>query len=111
MPVTRGRSTKKCFGVAQFRTLRKQLARILKRFPEGDTDKDAKLSTDEIQQFCKSRQSNRRSVAAEQPMQANDAKLNETLAGINARGTGQRFKEIVLDLFEWPSEVHEKLEK
>ena len=34
----------------------KQLAQILKRFPEADKDKDGKLSTEEVQQFVKSRQ-------------------------------------------------------
>jgi Ca2+-binding EF-hand superfamily protein len=88
-----------------------QLARILKRFPEADKDKDGKLNTEEIQQFMKSRQRNRRPGAAAQPTQAGEAKLAETLAGINARGTGQRFKNIELELFEWPSELHEKLGK
>jgi predicted peptidase len=88
-----------------------QLAKILKRFPEADTDKDGKLTTEEIQQFSQSRQRNTRPAAAAQPTQARDAKLTETLAGINARGTGQRFKNIELELFEWPSELHEKLGK
>ena len=63
-----------------------QLAQALKRFPEADTNKDGKLTTEEIQQFRQSRQRNRRLAAAAQPTQAKDANLNETLAGINARG-------------------------
>ncbi|MCP4786228.1 MAG: hypothetical protein GY903_20370 [Fuerstiella sp.] len=47
-----------------------QLARILKRFPEADTDKDGKLSTEEIQQFAKSRQRKTRRAAAAEPTQA-----------------------------------------
>ncbi|GAF85448.1 unnamed protein product, partial [marine sediment metagenome] len=85
-------------------------AQILKRFPEADTDKDGKLTTEEIeavrQQFPQSRQRNTRPAAAAQPTQAGDAKLTETLAGINAR-----FKNVELELFEWPSELHEKLGK
>ena len=85
-----------------------QLARILKRFPEADTDKDGKLSTEEIeavrQKFLKSRQRNMRPAAAAQPTQAGDATLTEALAGINAR-----FKNVEVELFEWPSELHEKL--
>ena len=83
-----------------------QLARILKRFPEADTDKDGKLNTEEIQQFLKSRQRNRRPAAAAQPTQAGDAKLTETLAGMNAR-----FKNVEVELLEWPGELHEKLGK
>ena len=87
-----------------------QLARILKRFPEADTDKDGKLSTEEIeavrQKFRQSRQRNTRPAAAAQPTQAGDAKLTETLAGYNAR-----FKNVELELLEWPSELHEKLER
>ena len=63
-----------------------ELAQTLKRFPEADTNKDGKLTTEEIQQFRQSRQRNRRLAAAAQPTQAKDANLNETLAGINARG-------------------------
>jgi len=87
-----------------------QLAQILKRFPEADTDKDGKLTTEEIeavrQQFRQSRQRNTRPAAAAQPTQAGDAKLTEALAGINAR-----FKNVEVELFEWPSELHEKLGK
>ena len=83
-----------------------QLARILKRFPEADTDKDGKLNTEEIQQFLKSRQRNRRPAAAAQPTQAGDAKLAETLAGMNAR-----FKNVEVELLEWPDELHKKLGK
>ena len=75
-----------------------QLAKILKRFPEADTDKDGKLTTEEIQQFRQSRQRNTRPAAAAQPTQAGDAKLTETLAGMNAR-----FKNVELELLEWPS--------
>ena len=84
----------------------KQLTQILKRFPEADTNKDGKLNAEEIQQFVKSRQRNRRPAAAAQPTQAGDAKLTETLAGYNAR-----FKNVELELLEWPSELHEKLGK
>ena len=72
-----------------------QLARILKRFPEADTDKDGKLSTEEIeavrQKFLKSRQRNRRPAAAAQPTQAGDAKLTETLAGGPDQETKEKF--------------------
>jgi len=84
----------------------KQLTQILKRFPEADTNKDGKLNTEEIQQFLKSRQRNRRPAAAAQPTQAGDAKLTETLAGMNAR-----FKNVEVELLEWPGELHEKLGK
>jgi len=42
----------------------------------------------------------------ERSEQAEEAALNETLAGYNAR-----FKNIELELLEWPSELHEKLGK
>jgi len=49
-----------------------QLAQILKLFPEADTDKDGKLTTEEIeavrQQFRQSRQRNTRPAAAAQPL-------------------------------------------
>jgi len=64
----------------------KQLEQILKRFPEADTNKDGKLNTEEIQQFLKSRQRNRRPAAAAQPTQAGDSKLTETLTGMNKGG-------------------------
>jgi poly(3-hydroxybutyrate) depolymerase len=87
-----------------------QVARILKRFPEADKDKDGKLSTEEIeafrQKFLKSRRGNMRPAAAAKPTQAGDAKLAETLAGMNAR-----FKNVEVELLEWPSELHEKLGK
>ena len=83
-----------------------QLARILKRFPEADKDKDGKLSTEEVQQFVKSRQRRMRPAAAAQPTQAGDAKLAETLAGMNAR-----FKNVEVELLEWPDELHAKLGK
>lgn len=44
-----------------------QLAQILKRFPEADTDKDGKLTTEEFQQFRQSMQGNARPAAAAQP--------------------------------------------
>ena len=84
-----------------------QLARILKRFPEADTDKDGKLSTEEIEavrQRFQSRQRNRRPAAAAQPTQAGDAKLTETLAGMNAR-----FRNVEVELLEWPDGLHKKL--
>ncbi len=83
-----------------------QLAQALKRFPEADTDKDGKLTTDEIQQFRQSRQRNARPAAAAQPTQAGDAKLTEAISEINAR-----FKNVELELLEWPGELHEKLGK
>ena len=89
---------------------KEQLARILKRFPEADKDKDGKLSTEEIEAFrqklLKSRQRNRHPAAAAQPTRAGDAKLTETLAGMNAR-----FKNVEVELLEWPDELHEKLGK
>jgi len=89
---------------------KEQLARILKRFPEADKDKDGKLSTEEIEAFrqklLKSRQRNRHPAAAAQPTRAGDAKLTETLAGMNAR-----FKNVELELLEWPGELHKKLGK
>ena len=85
-----------------------QLARILKRFPEADKDKDGKLSTEEIeavrQKFLKSRQRKGRPAAAAQPTQAGDAKLAETLAGMNAR-----LKNVEVELLEWPDALHKKL--
>lgn len=83
-----------------------QLARILKRFPEADRDKDGELSTDEVQQFVKLRQRNSRPAAAAQPTQAGDVKLTETLGGMNAR-----FKNVQLELLKWPSELHKQLGK
>jgi len=83
-----------------------QLAQALKGFPEADTDKDGKLTMEEIQQFRKSRQRNTRPAAAAQPTQAGDAKLTEAISEINAR-----FKNVELELLEWPSELHEKLGK
>jgi len=64
-----------------------QVARILKRFPEADKDKDGKLSTEEfndVRQMFQSRQRNRRSGGAAQPTQTEDTKLAETQAGMNA---------------------------
>ena len=83
-----------------------QLARILKRFPEADTDKDGKLTTEEIQQFRQSRQRNTRPTAAAQATQAGDAKLAETLAEMNAQ-----FEHVEVELLEWPAELHAKLGK
>ena len=83
-----------------------QLAQALKRYPEADTNKDGKLTKEEIQQFRQSRQRNTRPAAAAQPTQAGDAKLTETLAGMNAR-----FKNVEVELLEWPGELHEKLGK
>ena len=83
-----------------------QLSRILKRFPEADKDKDGKLSTEEVQEFVESRQGNRRPAAAAQPTKAGDPKLTETLAGMNAR-----FKNVEVELIEWPAELHKKLGK
>jgi hypothetical protein len=45
-----------------------QLAQALKRFPEADTDKDGKLTTEEIQQFRQSKLGNARPAAAAQPL-------------------------------------------
>ncbi len=86
------------------------LARILKRFPDADVDKDGKLNTEEIeafrQEFLNSRRRNMRRGVAAQPTQAGDAKLAETLAGMNAR-----FKNVEVELLEWPDELHAKLGK
>lgn len=85
-----------------------QVSRILKRFPEADKDKDGKLSTEEIasvrQQFRQSRQKITNPAAAAPPTQAGDAKLAETLAGMNAR-----FKNVEVELLEWPDELHKNL--
>ncbi len=86
-----------------------QLSRILKRFPEADKDKDGTLSTEEIEavrQMFQSRQRNRRSAGASEPTQAGDAKLAETLADMNAR-----FKNVEVELLEWPDELHTNLGK
>ena len=83
-----------------------QMTRILKRFPETDKDKDGKLSTEEVQAFVKSRQRNRRSKPAAQSTKSGDAKLTETLASMNAR-----FKNVEVELIEWPAELHKKLGK
>ena len=61
-----------------------QLARILKRFPEADTDKDGKLTTEEAQQFLKSRQRNLRPAAAAQPTQSTDAVQDKGKAIVEA---------------------------
>ena len=58
----------------------KQLAQILKRFPQADANGDGKLTAEEIQQFLKSKQRNWRPAAAAQPTQAGDAQRTETLA-------------------------------
>ena len=83
-----------------------QLEQSLKRFPEADIDKDGKLTAEEIQQFRQSRQRNRRQAAAAQATQAKDANLYETLAEMNAR-----FKNVEVELLEWPSELQAKLGK
>ena len=83
-----------------------QLAQALKRFPQADTNKDGKLTLEEIQQFRQSRQRNRRPATAVQPTQAGDAKLTETLAGLNAQ-----FKNVEVELLEWPAELHSKFGK
>ena len=66
-----------------------QVARILKRFPEADKDKDGKLSTEEIEvvrERFQSRQSNRRPAAAVPLTQLGESQLlNDTLASMNAR--------------------------
>ena len=59
-----------------------QVARILKRFPQADKDKDGKLSTEEfeaVRQMLQSRQRNRRSGAMAQPKQASDSGLARDL--------------------------------
>ena len=86
----------------------RQRAQILKRFPQADTDKDGKLSTEEVQAFVKSRQRKGRqaAAAAPPPVQAGDEKLTETLAEMNAR-----FKNVEVELIEWPNALHEKLGK
>ncbi|MCP4786226.1 MAG: hypothetical protein GY878_22020 [Fuerstiella sp.] len=69
-----------------------QLARILKRFPDADSDKDGKLNTEEIQQFLKSRQRrNRRPAAAAEPTHAGDAVQGKGKASVEAPtvGTGE----------------------
>jgi hypothetical protein len=81
-----------------------QLAKALKRYPEADTNKDGKLTIEEIQQYRQSRQKNTSPAAPAPPTQAADAKLAETLAEMNAE-----FKNIQLELLEWPAELHEKL--
>lgn len=83
-----------------------QRAQTFKRFPEADTNKDGKLTTEEIQQFRQSRQRNRRQAAAAQATQAKDTDLNETLAEMNAQ-----FKHVEVELLEWPGELHAKLGK
>ena len=88
---------------------KEQLSRILKRFPEADKDKDGTLSTEEIEavrQMFQSRQRNRRSAGASEPTQAGDAKLAETLADMN-----KRFKNVEVELLEWPDELHTNLGK
>jgi len=83
-----------------------KLAQSLKRFPKGDLNKDGKLTVEEIQLFRQSRQRNRRRAATVRATQAKDANLNETLSGMNAQ-----FKNVEVELIEWPSELHEKLGK
>ena len=83
-----------------------KLAQSLKRFPKADLNKDGKLTVEEIQLFRQSRQRNRRRAATVRATQAKDANLNETLSGMNAQ-----FKNVEVELIEWPSELHEKLGK
>ena len=87
-----------------------QLARILKRFPEADKDKDGKLNAEEIaafrQRFLRSRRGNMRSGATAKPTPAGDGKLAATLAEMNAR-----FKNVEMELLVWPDELHKKLGK
>ncbi len=83
-----------------------QLARMLKRFPHADADKNGKLTKQEAQRFLNSRQRNRRQTAAAEPTQAGDPKLTETLATMNAR-----FENVEVELLEWPAELHKKLGK
>ena len=87
-----------------------QLARILKRFPAVDKDKNGKLSTEEFeafrQQFLQSKKKSRDPAIATEPMQGGDTKLLETLAEMNAR-----FKHVEVDLLEWPDELHKNLGK
>ncbi len=86
-----------------------QVARILRRFPQADKDKDGRLSTEEIEAFRQTFQSRQRNMGpgvAAKPTQAGDAKLAETLAGMNAR-----FKNVEVELLEWPDELHKKLGK
>ena len=103
--------TTACFSNAQAQQPSKeQLARILRRFPEADKDKDGKLSSEEIeavrQKFRPSRKGNTRPTAPAQPTQAGDAKLAATLERMNAR-----FKHVQVELLEWPDELHKKLGK
>ena len=85
-----------------------QVARILKRFPEADKDKNGKLSKEEIEvvrQRFQSRQRNRRPSAAVPPAQAGDSQsLKETLEVMNAH-----FKNVEVELLEWPVELHKHL--
>ena len=85
-----------------------QLARILRRFPDADKNKDGKLDTEEIeafrQQFLRSRQKNGRPGGPAEATQAGDKKLDETLASINAR-----FKNVEVELLQWPDDLHKNL--
>ena len=87
---------------------KEQLARILRRFPDADKNKDGKLDTEEIeafrQQFLRSRQKNGRPGGPAEPTQAGDKKLGETLASINAR-----FKNVEVELLQWPDDLHKNL--
>ena len=86
-----------------------QVARILRRFPQADKDKDGRLSAEEIEAFRQTFQSRQRNMGpgvAAKPTQAGDAKLAETLAGMNAR-----FRNVQVELLEWPDELHMKLGK
>ena len=80
-----------------------QVARILKRFPEADKDKNGKLSKEEIEavrQRFQSRQRNRRPSAAVPP----GAGSGFPIASRDARGHARfpRFKNVEVELLEWP---------
>ena len=45
-----------------------------------------------------------------QPTQAGDAKLTETLAGLNAQNI-KSLKNVEVELLEWPAELHSKFGK
>ena len=54
-----------------------QLAQALKRFPQADTNKDGKLTVEEIQEFRQSRQRNTRPGSPAQPTQAFDSEWDK----------------------------------
>ena len=65
-----------------------QLAKMLKRFPKADTDKDGNLTKQEAQQFLKSRQRKGRPAAAAQPTQSTDAVQDKGKAIVEAPSVG-----------------------